>query len=260
MRRPGAGPSRRSGFRGIGGSSAAASLGVPADIDNLHSWWRADTGITTEGGAVSTWAPRVGSFSLTQGTGSAQPTHITSNAAFNNQPSVSFDGGDSVNAATASDWTFMHDGSGMTWIIVAKGDVANTIYGHGGTSNSTTVVGTRFRTNGVGTLLWDMGNGTTNIMNQTIQANVDDALFHCCVRYEEGRAGNEFAHRYLGGADTTGNSAAAPSASDPSLAFGLGGATLTLTGDIAEVILYSRYITDAEVDSIDAYLLDRYGV
>lgn len=257
-RRAGAGAGRRRGHRGFG----RASKELPARIAGLFSWYRADFGITTPGGAVSSWASKYGTHAdaLTQAVGAAQATHYNSVAALGNRAGVYFDGGDQAVDNTASHWTWMHDGSGMTWVIVAKCDVDNTIYGFGGTSNSTTAIGTRLRTNGTGALIWDMGNGVANLLGVTVQANVDSAFFKATVRYEEGRAGNEYATRYNGGADLTGNSAAAPSAAAPAIPFTLGGTTLTLTGYIAEAIFYQRYITDAEAGAIDAYTLARYGI
>lgn len=255
----GAGLLRRGGH---GIVNPSGSLALPALVGSLEGWYRADSGITTVGGAVSSWADQSGKGrTLTQAVGSAQPTHVPSNSAFNNQASVSFDGGDTLAHSTASDWAFMSNGGGMTLVLVAKGDAADTIYSFSGTNTTISNVGSSVRTNGVGTMLWDMGNGSVNILGNTVQSNVDDALFKIILRYEEGRAGNEYATRYNGGTDSTGNSSAAPSASDPvlPLTFGNFGA-LTFTGDIAECILYSKYITNVEADSIDGYLLNRYGV
>ncbi len=242
-------------------AGGGAALGAPQTIAGLFAWYRADRLITTVGGAVSIWGDQVGGRTLTQGTGSAQPTHVPVTAAFNNQSTISCDGGDSVVAATASDWNFMHNGAGMTMVLVAKGAADNTTYSFCGTSTTTTTVGTRLRTSATGNLAWDAGNGTTNLFGGNVLVNADSALFKATVRYEEGRAGNEYATRANGSADTTGNSAAAPSASNATNPLTIGNAgALTLTGNVAELIIYSRYITDAEANAIDAYLLGRYGV
>lgn len=63
--------------------------------------------------AVSTWV-NLGSSALnvTQATGSAQPTYRTS--IVGGQPVIRCDGGDRMQAATAADWNFMHNGADMS--------------------------------------------------------------------------------------------------------------------------------------------------
>lgn len=67
--------------------------------------------VTTD--PVATWE-NLGSSALdvTQGTGTAQPTYLTGVVA--GQPMVSCDGGDFLRAATASDWTFLSNGTDST--------------------------------------------------------------------------------------------------------------------------------------------------
>lgn len=71
---------------------------LPTDIANIAVWLRADKGITTSGGAVSQWDFENGTFrgvdKVSQGTGANQPTHIVSDAAYNNRSVISFDGTD----------------------------------------------------------------------------------------------------------------------------------------------------------------------
>ena len=211
MRRPGAGANRRqSGFRGIGATSAS-----PQTIPGLYSWYRADQLVTLAGSNVSAWGDITGAGrSLTQGTAGARPTFVASNALLNKHPSLSFDGGDSLVGATAADWTLLHSGSGMTLAIIAYGDAADTVYAYCGTQTTVTSLGFQIRTNASGSLIWDIGNGSADIMNQTLASNLDTTPFHATMRYEEGRAGNEYAYSVNDVATTTGNSAAAPSASD----------------------------------------------
>lgn len=253
---------RRTGV-GLGRRHGAVVVPPPLLIPDLAAWYRADRGVTLASGVVSAWADQSGSGkTLSQGTAGARPTPVASNAAFNGQPTLSFDGGDSLVAAVASDWNFLHNGLGCTLILVAKGDAANTVYAFCGTQTTVASRGMQLRTTGGGNLVWDVGNGSVDILGLTVLVDLDDALFKTTLRYTEGRAGNEYAYRINGGADTTGISGAAPSASDATGPLTVGarsGAGLTLTGDIAEVIAYSRYITDAEANALDAYLLARYG-
>lgn len=73
---------------------------------------------------VATWE-NLGSSALdvTQGTGAAQPTFRTS--IVGGQPAVSCDGGDLVTASTASDWTFVANGTSTTTEVVWMQDTAS---------------------------------------------------------------------------------------------------------------------------------------
>jgi hypothetical protein len=64
----------------------------PADLSNLHCWWRADTGITTSGTNVTSWASKAGTVSrtLTQEVGTTNSVYNSSNSSFNNKATVLF--------------------------------------------------------------------------------------------------------------------------------------------------------------------------
>jgi hypothetical protein len=65
---------------------------TPADLSNLHVWWRADTGITTSGTNVTSWASKAGVISrtLTQEVGTSNTVYNSSNSSFNNKATVLF--------------------------------------------------------------------------------------------------------------------------------------------------------------------------
>jgi len=61
----------------------------PDDLDSLALWLKADAGITKDGSnRVSAWASQVGSYSVTQGTGSKQPLYVASQ--INSLPIIRF--------------------------------------------------------------------------------------------------------------------------------------------------------------------------
>lgn len=94
-------------------------------VDGLYAWWRADDAGSSDGDAVSSWSDRSGNgYTLSQGTGAKQPTYKTN--ILDGEPVVRFDGGDYLQASTASDWTFLHNGSDWRIFIVWKVRLLNT--------------------------------------------------------------------------------------------------------------------------------------
>jgi hypothetical protein len=87
--------SRRSSGQQQRGRNPFGSTGIssPTGIAGLVAWYRADLGVTI-GTGVSQWNDQSGlgdaNRNLTQGTGSAQPTLNASDAAYNNQATLSF--------------------------------------------------------------------------------------------------------------------------------------------------------------------------
>jgi len=80
---------------------------LPTQLVNLAVWLRADKGITKDGGdAISQWDFENGTFrgqsNVAQAVGANQPTHVISDAAYNGQSTVSFDGGDYLDTSTFS--------------------------------------------------------------------------------------------------------------------------------------------------------------
>lgn len=105
---PSYGQSQRSGQ--WPGGAAASSFPViqqwpvaePAQIierPSIKDYWRADLGVTIGTGA-SAWHGQVVGLDFAQATGSAQPTRQATNASFNNQTTLLFDGVDDVMATT----------------------------------------------------------------------------------------------------------------------------------------------------------------
>lgn len=97
----------------------AHSCFLSQNIDGNYNFTLVDTD------PVASWY-NVGSSGLdvTQATGTAQPTYRT--AIVGGQPVVDFDGGDGLFAATAADWTFLHNGTTWDAEVIAKRDDTTT--------------------------------------------------------------------------------------------------------------------------------------
>lgn len=85
-RRFGAAGLRRN-IRSFAAVSSGVSLTTPDTLSSVVRHYRADEGITI-GTGVSSWVPRIGSGTFTQGTASVQPAFTASNANFNGEPTV----------------------------------------------------------------------------------------------------------------------------------------------------------------------------
>ncbi len=73
----------------------------PSSVSGLIGWWKADAGITKDGGnLVSNWADQSGnSNDLAQGTGTNQPLWVDNNRA--SKPTINFDGIDNFMKVTS---------------------------------------------------------------------------------------------------------------------------------------------------------------
>lgn len=100
----------RSRDRGQGGRTGSAFSGgaitSPLGISGLVAWYRADLGVTITGSGVSTWADQSGlgdaNKNLLQGTDANRPTLNASDAAYNNQTTLSFLGASAQNVASGT--------------------------------------------------------------------------------------------------------------------------------------------------------------
>ena len=77
-------------------------------------WWRSDLGITLNGSNVSSWLGQKVGYNLAQGTAADQPAYAATDAAYNNQPSITGDG--------SSDWLTEAAGAGTLGALIGRGD------------------------------------------------------------------------------------------------------------------------------------------
>jgi hypothetical protein len=109
----------------ITGFQPPAGAWSPLDLPDLKAWYDASDATTITGAvSVSQWNDKSGnSYNLTQATGVKQPT--TNSVTQNGKNVISFDGGDTLVASTASNWTFLNDGTNNLVGIVAKVGLVN---------------------------------------------------------------------------------------------------------------------------------------
>lgn len=224
----------------------------PRALSGLEAWYRADLGITLNGGTVSAWADQSGnSRHASNGTAAQQPTYVASVAGIGNRPALSFDGGD-VLATSAFDMP-----RAMTCFVVQGSLTARgMLVEHG---------------NGDGFYMYADGNAAAAIFGAT------GAGFHRSFQSPPTTwavANSQIATSYNESAvpvlrtgrtalSTTSTDGVAQAAQTRSKAMTIGartGPALAHNGQIAEVILYSRALTAGEIATVEGYLLARYGV
>ena len=224
-----------------------------------------ETTITESGGAVSQWDDKSGNGNnVTQGTASAQPT--TGVDTLNGLNVINFDGSDRLVAATASDWTFLNDGSNHTLFVVSKRPSSATAMGLLATAN---VGGARLgliviQTN---TLFQHLLYGTVNTITVNNAPTVSTQNWQIGVINADPDNATASARSTIsvnGGADQTANTATgAVSGTAPNhpLTIGsYGGGSNALLGDIAEIIVVDGTLTAQQIADTETYLADKWAI
>lgn len=217
-------------------------------IVNLALWLRADTGVTSDGAdAVSQWDFKNGTFrgvsNVAQATGVNQPTLVASNASYNNQPTINFDGNDFLDSVAFSSVIAQAD----TIFIVADADVtASRIYIDTATGANQQQIFSR----GGGNADWGIFAGSVLSTGAIIDSNVH------IQEYTVNGVNSEII--IDGVSEATG---AAGAGDLDSLRVGISSTgTFGLLGDIAEIIIYTDDVSAGDRTILRDYLNERYGL
>lgn len=243
-------------------SNAPAAITDPDDLTGLAAWWDASNAwsITEAGGAVSQWNDLSGNgHHLTHATGGEQPT--TNSMTQNGLNVLDFDGNDRLSRTTSvplaaddDNYTYFavwnSNPGGFHQAIYEQGQLNNgqrssiltqgtTVYGFTGHFNDRRVVPFTVDTYRVtGLRLASIDDVATNNLIQT-----DNGLeFTSTINTEVGANNlNISTARVIVGANA-------------------GGGGEFLNGQIAEVIVYDRTLTDSEHDMVVDYLNTKWDV
>jgi hypothetical protein len=235
-----------------GGGSASVDVGFY--VTGAHSCFLAQSVNGTynsglvDADAVGTWV-NLGSSAknVTQSTGSAQPSLRLS--VVGGQPVVRCDGGDRLAAATAADWTFLHDGTGATIETISQSasSPAQTLVAT--SSGSPTSRGMIHRRQATFAAQFIMSDGTATMINATSANNVlvdgKFSLFTTTLA----SADTPDATGYANGASVLSGDAAAFSGLAPAVAVNIcssGAASVFLTGDLFRVLFYASSLTSTQ--------------
>jgi hypothetical protein len=221
------------------------------------------------GSTVQSFASFDGLHPLAQATGAKQPTWSASSANFNGQ-SVITDTGGSTNtvllASTAADWTFLHNGTGMTIMAVALATNTTNHWlldtnGGGSTSRGIGMF------NIPGNLLrFVMGTGAAAVLDvSTGNAFSLNAGHVVIATHLTGDVGNDFHLRIDRSQKTGQNNANTPSALAPVGPLAIGNYSNAAPvnswiGSYAFVAFWNRVLTASEQSTAESYSLSRFAV
>lgn len=236
----------------------------PTDLDSLKLWLKADAGVTKDGSDnVTGWADQSG-YGNDASVAVVAPTWV--NAVLNGKPIIRFTGASSTALQVADDASIDFV-AGFTMFVVLR---------------QTTLSATQ-------TILakWDYGiesgwgfqadyidntelqfyvadniadPGSNNI--ETTDANLTNSQFYdIAVKYNPGSI-KVYRDGTLLNKTTTGTIPATLVNNSITLKIGNWGGALYryFTGDIAEIIIYSRALPDGELGQVDLYLKNKWGL
>ena len=243
----------------------------PLDIANLKAWYDAsDTAtITVSGTAVSQWNDKSGNaYNLTQSTTNFKPQSGTRTQ--NGKNMLDYDGGDLLQAATASDWTFMHNATGCTvFMAMFIDNVATNMYmidTTGGSSANTGVDIYRASGNLSGIITRGV-NGTYNCIADNQGALTANTAKYWYNKLNAGAS--PVSGRSLGSVNNSAESGnnvetGALSTASPFTALKVGHWNTAygegVDGGICEVIIYSGAVSAGDITKINSYLASKWGI
>ncbi len=217
---------------------------------NVVLWLKSDTGVTATGTSVTGWADQsANTNNASQGTGSAQPTLVTSS--INGINTLSFDGSTDY-MDIANDSSFNLNSDGLSFFVFCKPTPATLP----STSGFAFLVkdgtfGMRINTDGDSNANPSFDNfssvesGTTNAVTgnnwQIIGFNKADAF------YVNGSSAGSFT--LVPAADNTN-----------ALRLGSALGSNFFSGEIAEILLFKGAVSSGERQKIEGYLAHKYGV
>ena len=224
---------------------------IPTDIGDCELWLDSSDSstITETSGSVSQWNDKSGNGNnATQGVGANQPTTGTSNQNGNNV----LDFADDQFLELPSDLYPIPSDDNTVFVVSRRnsetGSVAAAFAGAGGGQNrwitfyNTTVGSISFRNDGAGASSVS-SSGNTNTQFQIIRGR---------------REGTTQAIAINSGSESSNTNAT--NATITSLDIGGVGTSLSLEGEVAEVIVYSRSLTSTEISDVENYLAAKWGI
>jgi len=254
-------------FGGLSAGSVPTPLPVTTGLKAHYDASDTST-ISLSGSAVTQWNDKSGNgYNITQGTSARRPQSGVNT--LNGKNVITFDGNDVLVASTAADWKFLHDSSKATWFIVAYFDTVQEYDTMFNTGVASTEIGFDFyRLNDTlgsavyrgasGTNVWGFDQGSlpdATAKSITIYSDTTNATASLRVKYKINGAA------YV---NPSSGSTQAVSTSNPTHALYVGSydtaGSSGFNGRIAEIVIYTGLLSDANVDSVNSYLTTKWGL
>ena len=232
----------------VSGSTAVSSAGA-FPTAGMALWLRADSGVTVDtNNLVSAWADQSGNgHHVGQGSAGNQPTLIAS--AYNGQPALRFNGG-SAYLQTATAFDLLAGSDDCSVFVVTRPGASQPTYANlfDYSHNS---VGFEYEQNG-NNLNQFYCNGFAQVQLQAGQLCISSLI-----------KGGTSHQVFYNGQLASGGAAPASLNMAPPRSFLVGnwiGGGRCYNGDIAELLIFNRALTDAETQTVEIYLNDKYAV
>lgn len=252
----------------------------PRTIAGLE-WWidAADSAsVTLDSTRVATINDKSGkarhASNLTSG--STQPSYITAGRNGRNVMRFVSASNQRLNAGVAGDFNFLHTASqSMSFVVFSSLNftIGRAVLGTSTAGETTAEIGAHFTTNTNGRLITRITNGSGYVAASNVPASSlsDDTLlvfqWAADLTQSPGNDREELAFNSNTdvGATAIGTNGASPSSSDSSYPMWLGrrgtaGTPAAFSGDIAEVLVFSRTLTAAERLAVRSYLYGKWGI
>lgn len=253
-----------------GALGGAVAPFTPSSIAGLKAWYdAADTAtISVSGSAVTQWNDKsANAYNLTQATAARRP--ISGVNTQNSKNVVSFDGNDVLQAATASDWTFMHNSTGCTIFFAAFFNTSAVEQSMLITASTTAQAGIGVYRQNTDTLYAEVlravaGTVTSNLASGAL---TDNSAKYASMIFDNANAtaANRLRYKVNGGADLTGNTwTNSASANNPQNPLYMGAYDTSgnggFNGNICEVIIYTGQLASGDVTSVNSYLASKWAI
>ena len=231
-------------------AAAAGGTFIPTDISGCISWFDADDSSTiTISTGVSNWADKSGNQGnspsyfdtgdFTQASTSSQP--VVTSAGLNGRDVITFDGADDsligrlpYNVTAASLFIVSNPDSDTTWLHINRGGTTYSAIADSGSANTT--VNSAF------------GTPTNYVSGNTVSwANRGDVYTSMGNSVEIYEAINCNLASFSDAATRT------------YTLCGYGGA-FSMTGDIAEIVIYDSALSQSDRESVEGYLAHKWGL
>lgn len=221
-------------------------------LTNLYTWYRSDKGITATT-TVSQWNDQ--STSLKNVTGANQPAYNTAASLINFNPTLTFDGTNDVLSNTTTTYSAATNGEDIFAVVLpATTTGIRDVVGFG---NATAGQGTELRF-GVNVLQYvSKAAGTAQVVANTVATGGQVQLANA------NRTGAGAANLLLNGATIASGTISQQPANT---ALNIGARRNAATpdqfyqGQIAEVAIYNRQLTNAEREKVASYMALKYGI
>ena len=227
-------------------------------------WLKADSLDLADGASINSWVDSSSNgFEFTQGTASAQPSLVRGDADYNGESHVHFDGNDSLSVPFSAKL----NPNNMTIFVVATVDSDNNVF-NGIIDNFTSNTGWLLYAKMVGSdnfWQWRTGTGsaqtTISASANTVVPNTPSIVTMKMAGSDGSGGGSTTQTLYVNGKSEATSSAKFTKKTNTSNTPVLGNVgSFALTGQMAEVIIFDRDLTDAEKHEVEAYLSRKYGV